>query len=140
MKKVLLWIVLIVVVLVIAFVCIVALQPSHYHVERSATVNAPAPVVFAQVNDFHRWDAWSPWAKLDPAMKVTFDGPAAGKGANYRWVGNKDVGEGQMTIIESQPSDAIKIQLDFIKPFPSSSITDFSFKPEGSQTAVTWTM
>jgi hypothetical protein len=136
LKKILLTLAAIVVI----FLIVVALQPADYRVARSTTMAAPATIVFAQVNDLHRWDAWSPWAKLDPAMKATFDGPAAGKGAIYHWVGNKDVGEGQMTIIESQPSDAIKIQLDFIKPFPSSSITDFSFKPEGSQTAVTWTM
>ena len=28
-----------------------------------------APVVFDQVNDFHNWEAWSPWAKLDPAVR-----------------------------------------------------------------------
>lgn len=70
-KKILLGLVIVVVVLVVVFLCIVALQPAHYRVERSATINAPATVVFAQVNDFHKWEAWSPWAKLDPAMKQT---------------------------------------------------------------------
>jgi len=127
-------------VLIIIFLIVVAVQPADYRVVRSTTIAAPAPVIFAQVNDLHRWDAWSPWAKLDPAMKTTFDGPAAGTGAIYHWVGNKDVGEGQMTITESHPSDLIKIQLDFIKPFPSSSVTEFMFKPDSVQTAVTWSM
>jgi hypothetical protein len=34
---------------------------------RAATISAPAAVVFSQVNDFHKWEAWSPWAKMDPA-------------------------------------------------------------------------
>ena len=135
-KKILLGLVVIVVVLCI----VIALQSSTYHVERTATVNAPAPVVFAQVNDFHNWNAWSPWAKLDPAMKQTFEGAPAGNGAIYTWNGNKEVGQGQMLITESHPSDLVKIKLDFIRPFAGTSDTVFTFKPAGNQTAVTWSM
>jgi hypothetical protein len=135
-KKILIGLAIVVVLLVI----IIALQPSTYRVERSATMNAPAPVVFAQVNDFHNWNAWSPWAKLDPAMKQTFEGAPAGTGAIYSWTGNKEVGEGRMTITESHPSDLVKIKLEFIKPFAANSDTVFTFKPEGNQTRVTWTM
>jgi len=135
-KKILIGLAVIIVVLVV----IIALQPSHYTVERSATMNAPAGAVFAQVNDFHRWNAWSPWAKLDPAMKQTFEGAPSGTGAVYTWAGNKDVGEGRMTITESHPGDLIKIKLEFIKPFAATNATDFAFKPQGNQTTVTWTM
>src|SRR5687767_5883454 len=68
-------------VLVIAFVVLVMFQPSRFRVERSAVMGAPRAVVFAQVNDFHNWEAWSPWAKRDPAAKSTFEGPASGTGA-----------------------------------------------------------
>ena len=127
----------IVVVLLVGFI---ALQPSTYRVERSTTMNAAAPVVFAQVNDFHKWNDWSPWAKIDPAMKQTFEGAPAGNGAVYAWTGNSEVGEGRMTITESHPSDLIKIKLEFMKPFAANSNTVFTFKPEGNQTKVTWTM
>lgn len=126
--------------LMIIFVIIVAVQPAEYRVARSATIAAPQPAVFEQVNDLHKWEAWSPWAKLDPAMKQTYEGPPAGTGATYHWSGNSKVGEGRMTITESQPSDLIRIKLDFIKPFASTADTDFSFKPEANQTAVTWSM
>ena len=135
-KKILIGLAVVVVVLVV----IVALQPSHYRVERSATMNAPPSMVFAQVNDFHKWNAWSPWANLDPGMKQTFEGAPAGNGAGYAWVGNSEVGEGRMTITESHPSDLIKIKLEFIKPFAATSNTVFTFKPEGNQTKVTWAM
>jgi Polyketide cyclase / dehydrase and lipid transport len=139
-KKILLGILVVVVVLVVVFVCVVALQPSHYHIERSATMNAPAAMVFAQVNDFHKWDAWSPWAKLDPTMKQSYEGAPAGTGAVYSWVGNSQVGEGRMTITDSHPSDLVKIKLEFIKPWAATNATNFSFRPQGNQTAVTWTM
>jgi len=139
-KKILLGLVVFIVVLVVVFVCIVALQPSHYRIERSANINAPASVVFAQVNDFHKWEAWSPWAKIDPAMKQTYEGASSGTGAIYTWAGNNQVGEGRMTITESHPNDLIKIKLEFIKPWSATNATDFAFKPQGNQTAVTWTM
>jgi polyketide cyclase/dehydrase/lipid transport protein len=127
-------------VVVAGLVVVIALQPADFRVSRTATIAAPAPVVFAQVNDFHNWAAWSPWAKLDPAMKQTYEGAAAGPGAVYTWVGNREVGEGRMTIVESRPGDLVRVRLDFVKPFAGTSVAEFTFRPEGDRTAVTWTM
>jgi hypothetical protein len=127
-------------VILVAFVVIVALQPSDFRIVRSINISAPPAAVFAQVNDFHNWEAWSPWAKLDPAAKATFEGPSAGKGAIFRWAGNEEVGEGSMMITESLPSALIRIKLDFLKPFEATNNAEFTFKPEGNQTAVTWSM
>jgi hypothetical protein len=127
-------------VFIVGFVIVVALQPSTFHVERSAVMNAPPEAVFAQVNDFHNWDAWSPWAKLDPDAKNSFEGTPEGEGAVFHWSGNSDVGEGRMTVTESRPYERIKIRLDFIKPFEDTSRVEFVFKPQGDQTAVTWTI
>ena len=126
--------------IVIVFVVVVALQPADFRVARSAAISAPAPAVFAQVNDFHNWQAWSPWAKLDPAMKQSYEGAPAGNGAIYSWSGNNEVGEGRMTLIESRPSDLIRIKLEFMKPFQATNTAEFTFKAEGNQTAVTWSM
>jgi hypothetical protein len=127
-------------VIVVGLVVVVALQPKDYRVSRSATIAAPAPVVFAQVNDFHKWAAWSPWATIDPAMKQHFEGAPAGAGAAYRWSGNREVGEGRMTILESRPSELVRVKLDFEKPLKGTSIAEFSFRPEGDRTVVTWSM
>src|SRR5947208_1593924 len=102
-------------VIVLLFIGLVAMQPADFRVTRSAVITAPPDVVFAQVNDFHKWEAWSPWAKLDPACKNTFDGAASGTGAKFAWAGNEKVGEGRMAIIESHPNDLIRIKLDFNK-------------------------
>jgi len=128
------------VVIVAAVVVIVAVQPAEFRVVRSAAMSAPAPVVFAQANDFHNWQAWSPWAKRDPAMKQTFEGAPAGSGAVYTWSGNRDVGEGRMTITESRPSELVRIRLEFLKPFAATNTAEFTFKPQGDQTLVTWSM
>ncbi|HET8532372.1 MAG TPA: SRPBCC family protein [Methylomirabilota bacterium] len=127
-------------VVVAGLAVVIALQPSDFRVSRTTTIAAPAPVVFAQVNDFHNWTAWSPWAKLDPSMKQTYEGAPAGTGAIYTWVGNREVGEGRMTVVESRPSDLIRVKLDFVKPLAGTSVAEFTFRPEGDRTAVTWTM
>jgi uncharacterized protein YndB with AHSA1/START domain len=122
------------------FLIVVALQPSEFHVERTATVAAPPATVFDQVNDFHKWDSWSPWAKLDPNAKITFEGPPSGTGTIMTWAGNNHVGEGKMTLTESRPNELVKINVDIVKPMEGSSTTEFAFKPEGDQTSVTWSM
>jgi len=127
-------------VIAVGFVVVVALRPSEYRVARTATIAAPAPAVFGQVNDFHKWGAWNPWARIDPAMTQAYDGAPAGPGAIYTWAGNKEVGEGRMTLMESRPSELIRIKLEFLRPFAATSTAEFAFKPEGDHTAVTWSM
>jgi len=127
-------------VIIVVFAVIVALQPADFRVSRSATVSAPPAAVFAQVNDFHKWEAWSPWAKLDPSAKNSFEGPSAGTGAIFKWSGDNNVGAGTMTVTESRPSELIRIKIDFLKPFEATNTAEFTFKPEGNQTLVTWSM
>jgi len=127
-------------VLIVLLVVVVALQPSEFRITRTTTVAAPASAVFAQVNDFHRWEAWSPWAKLDPAVRNTFAGAPAGAGAVFAWAGNSKVGEGRMTIVESRPNELVRIKLEFLKPFAATNTAEVTFKPEGDRTAVTWSM
>jgi uncharacterized protein YndB with AHSA1/START domain len=139
-RKVLLGIAGAVVALAILLAIVVSIQPSDFRISRSAKIAASPAAVFAQVNDYHNWDAWSPWAKLDPNAKVTFEGPTSGKGAKFAWAGNDKVGEGRQEIIESRPDELIRIKLDFEKPFKATSTAEFTFKPEGDQTLVTWSM
>ncbi len=136
LKKIL----LVLVLLIAGFLVVVAMQPPDYRVVRSTTIAAPQAFVFERVNDFHKWEAWSPWAKLDPNAKNTFEGPPAGKGAGFAWVGNSQVGEGRMTITESRPSDLIRVKLDFVKPFESTATTEYTLTFANNQTTITWAM
>ena len=119
---------------------VVALQPAAFRITRTVTLDAPPAAVFAQVNDFHNWATWSPWAKRDPAMRQTYGGAPAGAGAVYAWAGNREVGEGRMTILESRPHERIRIQLEFLKPFAATNTAEFAFTPAAGRTTVTWTM
>lgn len=127
-------------IVVLMVVVLISLQAPEFRVARSITIPTPATAIFPFVNDFHLWEAWSPWEKLDPAMKRDYDGPPAGAGASYAWNGNNQVGEGRTTITESRPCDLIRIKLEFIRPFACTNDVEFTFKPEGEQTVVTWSM
>lgn len=130
-----------VVVLVAALLAFAATRPDTFSIERQTTIQAPAGKVFALIDDFRRWDAWSPWEKRDPAMKRTFAGPSSGKGAVYAWEGNDEVGSGRMEIIDpSSPPARLTIRLDFTRPFEAHNITEFALTPAGDATQVTWRM
>jgi len=126
--------------IIILFLIFVALQPNDFRITRAATVAAPPAIVFEQVNDLHKWNAWSPWARMDPDARNTYEGPVAGVGASFAWAGNKKVGEGRMTITDSQPCERIGIKLEFFKPFVATNRVDFTFKPDGDQTEIVWEM
>jgi hypothetical protein len=122
------------------FIGVVAMQPDEFRVTRSALIKGPAAEVSGHVSDFRKWEAWSPWAKLDPNAKNEFEGPAQGVGTVFKWSGNDEVGEGKMTLLEDKPGEFVKINLEFIKPMACVNITEFQFAPEGDQTKVVWTM
>lgn len=127
-------------VLVVVVIVVVALQPADFRIARHATVAAAPAAVFEHINDFHRWEAWSPWAKLDPACKNSFSGPEKGVGAAFAWDGNNEVGAGSMTIQESVPGEKVVIRLEFLRPMKAVNTALFSLTPEGAGTAVEWTM
>ena len=125
---------------VAGFAGFVATRPSEYRVTRSAVLPAAPAAVFPHVNELKKWLPWSPWAKKDPNAKNTFEGPEAGKGAVFHWAGNGEVGKGSMTVVDSKPSELVRLRLDFIEPFPGTSDVEFGFKPEGAGTAVSWSI
>jgi len=133
---------IIIAAVVLALIGIINMQPSDFRVTRQVSISAPAATVFAQVNDFHNWIAWSDWEK-HPSITRTYDGPSAGTGAVYSWVSK--MGEGRMTILESRPSELVTVKLENLKPMACTNLSEFTFKSEGGQpagnnTVVTWTM
>lgn len=132
--------IVIVAIVAIAGAVYIGTRPESFRIERSAQINAPPAAVFALVSDFHQWAAWSPYEKLDPNMKKTFEGPATGPGAVYAWEGNSKAGAGRMTVLESKPGELILVNLEFTKPFAAKNLATFTFTPSGAGTRVTWSM
>ena len=124
----------------IIFIIVFAGQPDEFTLSRSLKISAPPEQIFPHVNDLHNWEAWSPWAKLDPNTKHEFAGAASGQGAVMSWAGNNQVGVGKMTITESRPGESVRFRLDFEKPMTATNLAEFTFQPDGPQTVVTWAM
>jgi uncharacterized protein YndB with AHSA1/START domain len=142
MKKIILIVLGVIALLVVGFVVVVAMQPNEMHIERTATIPSPPAIVFDQVNDMQKSQEWSPWRKLDPKAKYTYEGPPAGEGAKISWDGNDQVGTGTLTIVESRPYEHIKQALAFTRPMQDTSDVVYTFKPadDGDSTEVTCAM
>ena len=127
-------------ILIAGILIYAATRPDTFRIERSTSIKAPPEKIFPLINDFHRWAEWSPWEKIDPAVRRSYLGADSGKGAVYVWMGNKDVGHGNMKIIESTPSSNVVIKIDFIQPFEAHNTIEFTLERQGDATKVTQAM
>jgi hypothetical protein len=129
----------VVVVLIAGVLVFAATKPDTFRVQRTASIKAPPEKIAAVLGDFHGWQAWSPWEKMDPAMKRSYSGAEKGKGAAYAWEGNGKVGQGRMEITDAAPA-RVALDLDFIKPFEAHNKVVFTLTPKGDATEVNWAM
>ena len=136
LKKILLGLVAVIVIILV----VAALKPAEYQVQRSLAIAAPAAALFEQVNDHRKFVVWNPFGKLDPNVKNTFTGPATGVGSVCSWQGNREIGAGSATIIESKPGELVRERMDWKEPMEGTGTVEFTFKPEGNTTVVTWRM
>jgi hypothetical protein len=125
-------------ILLAAILGFAATKPATFRVERAKSIQAPPDKIFELINDFHRWASWSPYEKLDPAMKKTYTGAVSGKGAVYEWAGNRKAGQGRMEITDSSPGSKVTIKLDFLKPFEGHNVAEFTLEVIGGSANVTW--
>jgi hypothetical protein len=127
--------------LVSGLIAYISLRPDTFRIVRSAVVNATPEAIYPQINDFHHWEKWSPWAKLDPQQKIAYDGSPLGPGAIMSWSGDNKVGAGRMTIRESRQNERIGIKIEFFKPMKATNDAQFDLQPLGdAQTEVIWSM
>lgn len=125
--------------LVAIVLTVAAFQPASYSLSRSTVVAAPPAKVFAEIEDPRRYNAWNPFAKMDPESKMSYEGPSSGIGAAVAWDGKK-AGAGKMTAIKHEKPSLVLYRLDFSKPMASTAEAEFTVQPEGQGSKVTWTM
>ena len=126
--------------LVLALLIYAASKPDTFLVQRSILVKAPPEKIFPLIDNFHQWKKWSPWEKVDPALKRTYSGAESGIGAIYQWDGNKNIGQGQMEILEMRPPTKLRIKIDFLAPFEGHNTVEFTLEAQGDSTLVSHAM
>lgn len=131
-----------IVVLVLGVVGVGFLLPARATVERSIVIARPPATVFTVLDGFRHVRAWSPWIELDPAMKVTLEGPVAGAGARVQWSSDQGaVGSGSQEIVKSEAYRHIATRLRF-SGVDREQLAQFDLEPqdEGRATRVAWAL
>ena len=137
MRTFLKFLIIILVVFAIGAIILMALSPKKMVLSQTETMEAPPSVVYNIVNDFKKWEEWSPWLDVDPNMVSTYSEKSEGVGASYSWKGNKEVGEGSQSIVASVPNESISTTLTF-NGSSGESKSNWAFETEGEKTKVTW--
>lgn len=121
----------------VGLVAVVAMQPSHVHLERSVDVAAAPADVFPFANDLDLWMKWNPWDTYEPTSKKAFSETRSGVGAWYTWDGEQ-LGSGKMTVAASTPDQRVDYDLHFTAPFEAQARVAFTFAPAEAGTHVVW--
>jgi len=121
-----------------AYIVFCFIGPKSFDTTRSVTVGASPASVFEEISDFHKWPAWSPWARRDTAMVNTYNGEPGTVGHINEWE-SKTEGNGNQKITEVRSNEFIRTELRF-KDWDGVSVSDWMLEPAGDSTKVTWTM
>ena len=128
---------IVVAALLIILGIVIAVQPSEAHLERYVFIDAPPASIFPEVSNFKNFNTWSPWSKMDPAAKYTYEGIDATAGSKMSWDGPK-TGKGSQWIEEIEVDRRVKCGMSF-EGFEGAIFSEFILEPEGQGTKVTWT-
>ncbi len=133
------YILLLLVLAIAAIFVLASKKPDEFRVTRNILINAPASIIFEQVNDLEKGHKWSPWVEMEPDADYKFEGPKSGVGATLNWEGKK-TGKGTMVITEVKPDEFVRNRLEFYKPMRATNTAEFKLDIQGDKTQVTWTM
>ncbi len=126
-------------VVLLFLVAVVALQPAAFSVERTLAIQAPPEVVIPHIESLRAMDVWSPWVKMDPKTKITYQGPESGVGARSSWEG-PEIGKGRLEITGLKPAREVEMRLEMLAPMAGTNRVTFLLEPTSAGTDVTWRM
>ena len=113
------------------------LLPSQFKVERTEIIAASAEKIYPMIAETQNWPKWGVWSARDPNMKMTYAGPASGKGAQWSWQ-SKSEGNGAMEFTAAEANKSVTYRLSFAD-WAMVSTGTLSLTPEATGTRVTWT-
>lgn len=115
------------------------LAPKETHITRRIVINQPKEVLFQKLVLLKTHEAWMPWGKKDPNMKINYSGTDGTVGFTSAWAGNKEVGVGEQEIIAIVPGERIEYALRFKEPMEGVATAYLTTKAlDENQTEVVW--
>lgn len=139
MKRLLFFILGLLLIILIAGAIIGMIAPTSFEMNRTATINKSAEQIWPYVSNLKMMDQWSPWASKDPNMINTFRGNDGQVGSVNYWKGDDDsVGEGEQEIMKLDRNKRVDTELRFKKPREMTNNAYIELKPNGAGTDVTW--
>ena len=121
----------------VVLVIVTLFLPAKTHVERSIVVNTQPKLVYSYVQDFQKFNEWSPWARIDPDTQYTYSDPSSGVGARMAWQSeHPDVGSGAQQILAVRIDEYVEMALDFGDMGTANA--SYELLPDGGATIVTW--
>jgi uncharacterized protein YndB with AHSA1/START domain len=135
--KIVKWLLGVIVAVVLVLVVVASMLPDNFEVSRSVVINAPADKVYPLLATPAEWKRWSIWNERDPAMQITYSGPAAGMGTAWDWK-SKSQGNGGMSFTQAKPNQSLDYELHFEGMNPSTGV--LQLEPASGGTKVTWVM
>jgi uncharacterized protein YndB with AHSA1/START domain len=140
MLKTLVIVAIIVAAAIASLLAYAATRPDTFKVKRSRLINAPAEKIFPLISNLRQMNTWNPFSKGDPTLKVTYSGPADSPGAAYDWDSEGKSGKGRLEITDAAPPSKVTMNLTMLTPIEAHNIVEFTLRPEGNATEVTWAM
>ncbi|MAM23388.1 MAG: AraC family transcriptional regulator [Croceibacter sp.] len=118
----------------------VATIDGDFQVEDSKVINAPASVIYNEINDLKTWEDWGPWKADDPNIVTSYPEKTVGVGASYSWTGDT-APDGRIETIDAIPNKSITQTMVMETPLgPSESTVYWTFEEVKEGTKVTWGM
>jgi Polyketide cyclase / dehydrase and lipid transport len=139
MKKVVVFILVLIIVLGVGILIAGMILPNKITVSRSLLVKATKEEVFEQIVQFRNWPKWSPFHAIDTTMKITYDGVDGMNGSSYTWDSkNSDAGMGTM-FNRGVSGTTMDYHIDIERPVKSTADGKLIVKDTLGQVKVTWT-
>ena len=116
-------------IVAILFVIIGVCLPGERHISESIETNRKMTIVNDTVNSLRRFKDWNPLVLRDPAMKLSYSGPASGVGARMEY-DSAQVGQGSWEITQSEENQRVVYALDNSQRGSDKTMT-FLLEPTG---------
>lgn len=134
--KILKYLFFLILIAIIAGAIYIATKDGDYQIEETITINAPAPVIYSEVNNYTNWESWGPWRTTADDVIVNYQEVTRGEGAGFSW--RSDEGEGSITTIKANPNESLEQDVNYKPSFAESSgIMYWNFEEVEDGTRVT---